>query len=114
MEGTMAWTAEEQKQHRKLWVEALRSGKYEQARQRLRVENSMCCLGVACDISGLGHWHPAGDEDGVIVDYITLRDQRRNDLPQEVQDWLGLAGEEGQYETNGDLVDSLAGDNDAG
>lgn len=37
------------------WVEALRSGKYEQARRTLREPNSnkFCCLGVICEIQGM-------------------------------------------------------------
>lgn len=34
----------------KLWVEALRSGRYEQTRGRLRSENLFCCMGVLCDL----------------------------------------------------------------
>lgn len=40
------------------WVEALRSGKYEQATGWLREGNRYCCLGVLCDISGQGEWEP--------------------------------------------------------
>ena len=40
----------------KLWVDALRSGKYQQARGALKTGDAYCCLGVACDISGLGTW----------------------------------------------------------
>jgi hypothetical protein len=33
------------------WIEALRSGKYEQGRQQLKTQNDeFCCLGVLCDI----------------------------------------------------------------
>lgn len=35
---------------RKLWVEALRSGEYEQTNGALRYEDKFCCLGVACDL----------------------------------------------------------------
>jgi hypothetical protein len=42
------------------WVDALRSGRYEQGHGRLLTVaddvKRFCCLGVACDISGLGHW----------------------------------------------------------
>lgn len=52
------YTAEEQAEHRKEWVKALRSGKYEQAKGTLKQTDGgreqFCCLGVACDISGLG------------------------------------------------------------
>jgi hypothetical protein len=34
------------------WVEALRSGKYEQTRHTVRDHRGFCCLGVLCDIAG--------------------------------------------------------------
>jgi hypothetical protein len=37
-------------------VDALRSGKYKQGNRRLRDGDCFCCLGVACDISGLSEW----------------------------------------------------------
>jgi len=33
------------------WVDALRSGKYKQATGQLRVNDSYCCLGVACELT---------------------------------------------------------------
>lgn len=33
-----------------LWVEALRSGRYEQTRGRMRCEDKFCCMGVLCDV----------------------------------------------------------------
>lgn len=39
------------------WIVALRSGKYTQGHGRLRDGvGQMCCLGVLCEISGLGEW----------------------------------------------------------
>lgn len=79
------WTKEQQAEHRKLWVEALRSGKYTQARHRLRRGDAMCCLGVACEISGLGAWSDMGiylvqgGRDSMMI------------LPEPVKDWLGLS-----------------------
>jgi len=35
------------------WVEALRSGDYEQGDYALRSVGGFCCLGVACDLSGV-------------------------------------------------------------
>ncbi len=35
------------------WVEALRSGKYQQGRQYLNKDGKFCCLGVLCEIEGL-------------------------------------------------------------
>ena len=38
------------------WIAALRSGEYEQGYSQLRKGDTFCCLGVACDISGVGRW----------------------------------------------------------
>lgn len=38
------------------WVEALRSGKYQQTRQKLRESNEFCCLGVLCDVDDPNGW----------------------------------------------------------
>jgi len=64
------------------WVKALRSGKYEQARGALRVEDAFCCLGVACDISGLGKW----EEYRLYQQYLG----QQIFLPHAVKEWLGL------------------------
>src|SRR5687768_13887360 len=54
---------------RKLIV-ALRSGKYEQGYGVLRTfNNKFCCLGVACDISGMGEWRECDTNDG--WEYVT-------------------------------------------
>jgi hypothetical protein len=46
------------------WVEALRSGKYEQGRLQLRThDNKFCCLGVLCDIVDSSKWKPADVDD---------------------------------------------------
>ena len=34
------------------WVKALRSGKYQQAKERLHDGTGYCCLGVACVVNG--------------------------------------------------------------
>jgi hypothetical protein len=39
------------KQIAKNWVEALRSGQYEQGKHQLQVGNKFCCLGVLCKIA---------------------------------------------------------------
>ena len=35
---------------KKAWVDALRSGKYEQGKEILKRDGKYCCLGVLCDI----------------------------------------------------------------
>ncbi len=50
---------------KKLWVDAARSGKYEQIYERLYDGHNgtiRCCfLGILCDISGLGDWNEDGE-----------------------------------------------------
>lgn len=88
------WTAAEQAANREKWVEALRSGEYEQGKGALRVytdgEDAFCCLGVACDLavrSGEGNWSGgyfysvSGDPGNFQV------------LPKSIQDWLGLTND---------------------
>lgn len=83
------WTADEQREHRKIWVAALRSGKYRQVRGALSDKGGMCCLGVACEISNLGEWNNGGG-------YRAAADYHYSILPPEVKDWLGLRTEDGR------------------
>lgn len=50
---------------KKQWVAALRSGKYQQTKGRLRtIDNRYCCLGVLCDLVAPGDWdlpHNSGE-----------------------------------------------------
>jgi hypothetical protein len=43
------------------WVEALRSGEYQQGLRALRKGNSFCCLGVLCDVMG-AEWDKGEDD----------------------------------------------------
>lgn len=84
------------------WLDTLRSGRYEQARGALKKtgdeydDDSYCCLGVACEISGKGVWEETARRR---PEYMVVEDDRiksLNDalLPTEVRDWLmpDLAG----------------------
>jgi len=42
------------------WLEALRSGKYEQGRKMLKGPQGFCCLGVALDVIDSGQWMASG------------------------------------------------------
>jgi hypothetical protein len=42
--------SKEDKKEMKVWLKALRSGKYKQAKNSLQNAYGYCCLGVACDI----------------------------------------------------------------
>ncbi len=67
------------------WIEALRSGKYEQGKEQLRVGNTYCCLGVLCDLYGREHnigWKSDNTFQGDLMA-----------LPNEVMKWAGLKSE---------------------
>jgi hypothetical protein len=81
----------------KKWVEALRSGKYEQGRNRLKTaHNEFCCLGVACELA---------IEAGVIREYEGCN----SFLSLPVVRWLGLNTGSGAY-----MGGALHKDNDNG
>lgn len=67
------------------WVEALRSGEYQQGQHRLRTEDKFCCLGVLCDISGLSEWEEREDSTYISYDSIEVI------LPDSVMKWAGIA-----------------------
>lgn len=74
------------------WLAALRSGKYKQARGKLRKEeNRRCCLGVLCDVfkreTKRGAWRRDGDGTWQFV-VGTERDAMT--LPEPVWKWAGL------------------------
>lgn len=79
---------------KKRWVEALRSGKYPQAKAALRNKYGYCCLGVLCDLAieeGIGHWgEKCGESD--VYPFITdnASESEWEVLPISVQEWAGL------------------------
>jgi hypothetical protein len=84
---------EEQRQHLRELVAALRSGEYEQGLGALQPKRgSYCCLGVACEISGQGAW-----EEGNFVDhylaYRTKYESSSGFLPRGVMGFYGLSGQ---------------------
>lgn len=89
----------------KKWVAALRSGKYKQGRGALKKDGKYCCLGVACEISGLNKWY------GRLPEFRQYYMLEAGVLPLEVQKWLGLNDRGGGY-CKGNR--SLTQDNDKG
>jgi hypothetical protein len=87
----MTYTLEQQKQHRKELVEALRSGEYEQTRGKLKLFDSFCCLGVACEISKLDEFKfiGYGNKHYYLNKYSVL--------PAEVMDYYGFKESEGLF-----------------
>ncbi len=96
----------------KKWIEALRSGKYQQGKGMLNRGDQYCCLGVACEVLGL----PKGP-----IDYINKMLYIDDEAPNEVHtvfmpgnSWkkLGLFNYNGAPSNSYD--DSLVGLNDKG
>lgn len=76
------------------WVNALRSGKYEQGSERLRGVDGFCCLGVLCDIYAQEHnteWEFRGNEETNLqpMDYWYYEGESEF-LPESVMDWAEL------------------------
>lgn len=89
------------------WVEALRSGEYEQDRENLRSMLGYCCLGVLCDISKAGQWegdHYQCDRQG---------DECDGYLPRGVRQVTGVQSAAGAIFSREGLT-SLASMNDDG
>jgi hypothetical protein len=96
---TPTYTPEQQAENRAKLVAALRSGDYAQGQSVLRTVESrkqrFCCLGVACDISGLGVW----DDD--IAGYKAADGSySRTHLPDAVKRWLGFRTDNGALEAS--------------
>ena len=88
------YTQEEQRQNRQTLIKTLRSGNYKQIKDSLRREDCFCCLGVACDLSGLGEWEVIY---GVRFSYIINEKEAISSLPSEVMDYYGFANPYGRY-----------------
>lgn len=89
-------TSSELNENVKLWVTALRSGEYDQAKGSLRNSRGYCCLGVACDIYmktiGKGEW---SNEHFIVDGHMSA-----TGLPQPVFDWLKMYSPSGRFSSN--------------
>jgi hypothetical protein len=93
------------------WLEALRSGDFEQGKRWLHANGEYCCLGVLCEIAA---------EEGVVTVgrrwQIITYDGVGNLLPQSVVDWAGLDTPWGWQQEDGSqgYIPSLTSMNDEG
>ena len=81
---------------KKKWIEALRSGEYKQAQHQLRDGDCFCCLGVLCDIHSR--------ETGVEWDN-GFYERNQTHLPLLVIIWAGLGSENVYLSDNSCLTD---------
>jgi hypothetical protein len=77
------------------WIDALRSGEYEQGSEKLRSVRGYCCLGVLCDLYAKEHnteWEFRGNEETnlQLQDYWYFGEQSEF-LPEFVMEWAGLS-----------------------
>ena len=69
------------------WVDALRSGEYQQTQNRLHDENGFCCLGVLCDLylkENQLEWELVNNGNYYEFQY------KAKILPLSVREWVGV------------------------
>lgn len=104
-------------QVKEMWVNALRSGDYNQTQGKLRTPGGFCCLGVLTDLylkEKNYEWIPQSNDPENISpeDYYTF-EQTDDFLPTSVQKWAGLNTScpevmvENPYYDEDDLFDKL-------
>ena len=108
------YTRLEQKQHRAELIYALLSGEYKQNRNSLKdwsiepdgekTDAFHCCLGVACDISGLGKW--VGEDDDIYLTMEPYEDRNTAIMPEAVRDYYGFRSSTGELDS-GETLTSL-------
>lgn len=72
------------------WVNALRSGEYRQARERLRQTGAYCCLGVLCTLVPGVEW----EDDDAYVYEDGYRCDADGELPSPVRASAGISKDE--------------------
>lgn len=90
-----------------LWLEALRSGRYQQGRGRLRTANpdgssNYCCLGVLCDLYDKVH-----GEDGwgkAEAPHAVEHEGRTGTPSSAVLAWAGLHDRYGSFDQDGESL----------
>ena len=89
------------------WVDALRSGEYQQCRGYLRKEDGFCCLGVLCDLyikENNVEWQHNEVDDYFYENHSFIP-------PSSVVEWSGIADSNPFVN---DEIDTLGGLNDKG
>lgn len=83
--------------------ETLESGKYKKGKGHLKSGDYYCCLGVACDISGLGEWKTT-PFNGDCYEVSDVAIQNSGTLPEVVQEYYGFTDDHGIRTDIGSLV----------
>lgn len=89
------------------WVDALRSGQFQQGGKSLKPSaTEHCCLGVLCDISGLGQW--AREVGGFRLEYRAEGYESSAIPPVPVVEWLGITENDRLMEIPNVVLDEKA------
>lgn len=75
------------------WIEALRSGEYQQTQARLRRNQGYCCLGVLCDLYAKEHgleWEEHEEHEEYEGLKLYTLNQEGSILPEDVKNWAEL------------------------
>ena len=106
-----------QSEHRKVWLENLRSGNWAQAEEYLFTDQGYCCLGVASKIAADDPESPVQMDDAGRFCYTEgqANDSSRSDvgLTQAMQKRLNLSGSPRVLRADGEWIE-VAGLNDSG
>ena len=102
----MKYTLEQMKENRRKWVEALRSGEYEQCTGRLHDGSGFCCLGVLCEVIGM--------KKKRIATEIYYFGNASEIAPLKAQRSVGLISRNGSFDYDNGNGSCLAEENDSG
>lgn len=72
-----------------LWVNALRSGKYQQVTGKLKRHGGYCCLGVLCELSEQGEFIDMGEMKDCYV--LPNGNIGSTNLPNDIVEWAGMS-----------------------
>ncbi len=76
---------------RETWLPALRSGEYKKCLEALKVNNSYCCLGVACDLYDPLGWKKPDHNPGYELFTTGPGNSSVVQLPPSVAHFLGIS-----------------------
>lgn len=101
---------------KKLWMAALRGGKYPQTKGSLHDDKGYCCLGVLCEVAIEQGIDIQRGETSVIegIKPAQTYDNEAGILPLKVMEWAGIADGYGIYRDSNNERETLVNLNDSG
>ena len=92
-------THEELTNNRRVYLEALKSGRYKQCAGQLRDNDKFCLLGVAVDLFGEGHWFGNGyqADEYRTTKYPDYRSVLKLGLTRDDQDYMVKLNDTDRY-----------------